>query len=112
MKPDEVRSLPPAYLRLIILIEARAAPRLHSVDGLWRSPILGKRGAEARPGSMTQFIRDQRLLCSAEIDAIIERAPANLLAFQRAAACVDLLDRPPMGDWLARFNAGTDRKAA
>lgn len=112
MKPDEVRSLPPVYLRLIILIEARAAPRLRSVDGLWRSPILGKRGAEARPGSMTQFIREQRLLSSAEIDEIIRQAPSDLLVFQRAAARMNLVDRPPMGDWLARFNAGIDREAA
>lgn len=61
---------------------------------------------------MTQFMGNQRPRSSAEIDAVIERAPANLPAFQRAAACVDLADRPPMGDWLARFSAGTDRKTA
>jgi len=61
---------------------------------------------------MARFIRNHRLLSSAEIDAIIGRAPANLLASQRAAACVDLADRPPMGDCVARFSVGTDRKTA
>ena len=34
MKPDEVRSLSPEWLRTIVLIEARAAPRLKTVEGL------------------------------------------------------------------------------
>ncbi|MCP3731295.1 hypothetical protein M9978_12740 [Sphingomonas sp. MG17] len=112
MKPDEVRALPPHYLRLIVLVEARAAPRLRSVEGLWRSRVLGRGGAEPRPGSMTAFIREQGLLSESEVDRIIVEAPAELLAFQCAAAKLDIGSREPVADWIARFNAGLDRAAA
>lgn len=112
MKPHEVRTLPAGYLRLIVLIEARAAPRLRTIDGLWRKPIKGRGAGEARPGSMTEFIRAERLLDPLEVDRIIAEAPADLLAFQQAAARVALEQREPIGDWIARFNAGIDRDAA
>jgi hypothetical protein len=106
MKPAEVLTLPAPYLRLIVLIEARAKPRLRTVDGLWRKPVKGRGEAIARPGSMTAFIRQRRLLPSEEIDAIISSAPADLLAFQQAAGGMPLEARQPMKDWLTRFNAG------
>lgn len=112
MKPDEVRSLPTAYLRLIVLIEARAAPRLRTIEGLWRKPVLGRGRAEARPGAMTAFIRAERLLPHEEIDRIVRSAPAQLLAYQAAAARLSLGDREPMSGWLERFNAGVDQIAA
>src|SRR3546814_10709387 len=56
MKPHEVQTLPAWCLRLIVLMEARAAPRLINVEGLWR------RSTRARPGTMTEFIRDRGLL--------------------------------------------------
>ncbi|RJG53986.1 hypothetical protein D0Z70_14555 [Sphingobium terrigena] len=108
MKPHEVRTLPALYLRLIVLIEARAAPRLRTVDGLWRKPIKGRGAGEARPGSMTEFIRAEHLLDPEEVDRIIAEAPGDLLAFQQAAARVALEHREPIGDWIARFNAGLD----
>lgn len=112
MKPDEVRTLPQAYLRLIVLIEARAKPRLREVAGLWRAPVLGhRRGATARPGSMTEYIREKRLIEEAEIERIIADAPVDLVAFQQAAACVALEDRAPMRDWLERFHQGADYRA-
>lgn len=100
MKPDEVRALPAWCLRLIVLVEARAAPRLHTVEGLWR------RSTRTRPGRMTDFIRAEQLLSSADIDAIIRDAPADLIRFQDVAAHVPLSDRPAMSEWLASFNAG------
>lgn len=112
MKPDEVRSLPQTYLRLIILIEARAKPRLRTVAGLWRTPVRGCRGGKARPGSMTEFIRNEGLLDEAEIDRIRDAAPPDLLNFQAAAARVDLGDRLSMRDWLERFQQGIGRPAA
>jgi hypothetical protein len=112
MKPHEIRTLPPAYLRLIVLVEARAAPRLRNVDGLWRKPIKGRGAGEARPGSMTEFIRAERLLEPREIDRIIAEAPRDLVAFQEAAAGIVLAERAPLGDWIARFNAGVERLAA
>ena len=111
MTCDEVRSLPPAYLRLIVLMEARAAPRLRSCEGLWRSSTKGMRGCEARPGSMTKFIRDQRLLDPAEVDRIVAEAPADLIAFLDVAAKLPPERRPTMGSWLERFNAGVDALA-
>lgn len=104
MKPEEVRTLPPEYLRLIILIEARAKPRLRNVDGLWRKPVRGCRGAQARPGAMTQFIRDEALLPSEEIDAIARLAPPDLMTFQERAGDFDLHCRPTMRSWLDRFH--------
>lgn len=100
LKPDEVRALPAWCLRLIILVEARAAPRLRTVEGLWR------KSTRTRPGRMTDFIRAEALRPGAEIDAIIRDAPADLVRFQDIAAHVPLPDRPAMSDWLTAFNAG------
>ena len=50
-------------------------PRLRTVDGLWRKPVLGRLGATPRPGSITEFIRERGLLPPAEIDHIIATAP-------------------------------------
>jgi hypothetical protein len=44
----------------IIAIEDAAAYRLRKIHGLWKTPVKGQRGAIARPGSMTQFIRELR----------------------------------------------------
>lgn len=100
MKPDEVASLPAWCLRLIVLVEGRAAPRLRDVEGLWR------RGTAARPGAMTAFIRDRALLPAHEIDAIIAGAPLDLVEFQRAAAALPAEARAPLREWLDRFHAG------
>lgn len=106
MQSSEVRALPREELRLIVLMEARAAPRLRNVEGLWR------RSTRTRPGSMTAFIRQEGLLDAAEIDAIVAEAPADLVEFQRVAAAIPLDERPTMGSWLERFYAGLDRLAA
>ena len=108
-QPSEVRTLPPWCLRLIVLLEARAAPRLRTIDGLWRKGTKGLRGREARPGSMTEFIRVERLLPANEIEHIISNAPPDLIRFQDAAALVPLDEREPLRNWLDRFNAGLDR---
>lgn len=105
-KVDELRSLPRWCLRLIVLVEARAAPRLRTVEGLWRSSTA------ARPGSMTAYIRYQRLLEPGEIDAIIAGAPAELVDFQRVAAAIPVEQRPIMRDWIDRFNRGAIKLAA
>jgi hypothetical protein len=109
-RPAEIRTLPCWCLRIIVLIEARAAPRLRTVQGLWRSSTQGKRGREAHPGSMTEFIRNEGLLPSTEIDHIIASAPADLVRFQDVAALVPLEEREPMRAWLDRFNAGADAR--
>jgi len=101
MSPDEIRALPPYWLRMIVLIEARAAPRLKTVEGLWR------RSTRSRPGRMTDFIRDERLLPEAEIDQIAAEAPTALVRFQDAVASVSVDSRPTLATWLERFHEGT-----
>ncbi|MBX8846853.1 hypothetical protein HCH44_18305 [Sphingomonas melonis] len=108
IKPDEVEELSADELRIIVLMEARAKPRLRNVDGLWRRPVLGRRGATPRPGSITEFIRERGLLPPEEIDRIIARAPTELLAFQAAQAALPADARTPMGRWLDDFNRGAD----
>lgn len=105
-RPDEIDALPPAILRRIVLMEARAQPRLRTIDGLWRKPVLGHRGATARPGSMTAYIRARRLLPAAEIDAIAALAPSDLVRF-REASRAGPGPAPPMAEWLDLFDAAT-----
>ena len=100
IRPEEVRALPAWCLRLIVLIEARAEPRLRTVEGLWR------RSTKTRPGRITDFIRGELLLPEAEIDAIRRDAPRELIRFQDAARLVPLSERPTMEAWLETFNAG------
>jgi len=105
IKPGEVRALPPWCLRLIVLIEARAEPRLRTVEGLWR------RSTSTKPGRITDFIRAERLLPEAEIDAIRRDAPTALIRFQDAASLVPIGERPTMETWLETFNAGLTEAA-
>ena len=76
-----------------MLVEARAAPRLHTVEGLWR------RSTRARPGSMTAFIRDEHLLPADEIDLVVTSPgwPPHqpLLAAAAAARTADLAEAAP-----------------
>lgn len=105
-RPEEVMTLPAWCLRLIVLVEARAKPRLRTVEGLWR------KSTRTRPGMMTDFIRAKNLLDPREIDDIIAHAPQDLLAFQEVAALIPVEERPHMSEWLDRFNAGAERLAA
>lgn len=98
-QPDEIRDLPAWCLRLIVLIEARAAPRLRTVEGLWRTTT------KKRPGRMTDFIRAEQLLPAGEIDRIAHEAPTALRLFQDAAADIPLPERPHLADWISQFNA-------
>lgn len=80
MKPAEVSGLSRNHLERIVLMEARAKPRLEKIQGLWRNGIKGKRNpADKKPGRMTDYIRDQGLLPSNVIDHIEQNAPAELI---------------------------------
>lgn len=103
-RPEEIDALPQVLLRRIVLMEARAKPRLRAIDGLWRKPVLGRRGATPRPGSMTQYIVERGLLPHDEVEAIIAVAPQDLVAFRDAAAAAEGV-RPAMSEWLALFDA-------
>lgn len=105
-KVEELRSLPRWCLRLIVLVEARAAPRLRTVEGLWRTSTA------TRPGSMTAYIRDQGLLDAHEIEVIIAGAPVDLVDFQQVASAIPVGERPIMRDWIDRFNGGVIKLAA
>lgn len=86
MKPPEVRALSADELRRIVVMEARAKPRLRTTEGLWRSTVKGLRGATPRPGSMTQFIIEQGLLPADEVAELQARTPTEIISFQQAFA--------------------------
>ena len=44
-QPVELESFPTSEHARLVLLEARAAPRLRNCDGLWRKPIKGRNGA-------------------------------------------------------------------
>lgn len=103
-KPHELLDTPPHLLRRIVLMEARAKPRLTKIEGLWRKRVLGHRGATPRPGSMTEFIRSEGLLPEAEIDRIISEAPLALLRYQDAEAAIETGNRTFFSEWLKLFD--------
>ncbi|HXJ37823.1 MAG TPA: hypothetical protein VNH18_01020, partial [Bryobacteraceae bacterium] len=80
MQVEEVEALEPDYLRAIVRMEARARPRFKTaaMKGLWG------RDSKKRPGSMTQFIREQGLLPADEIERIEAKTPKDILEYQSA----------------------------
>lgn len=97
MKPEELISLPAYWLRIIVLMEAKARPRLRTVEGLWR------KSTKARPGRMTDFIRGQGLLPKRLIEWIERKALLDLVEFQERAAKAALCNRQSMGWWIDDF---------
>jgi hypothetical protein len=87
MSKDEVAALPADKLRRIVLMEARAKPRLVKIVGLWRKGVKGRKDpAKAKPGRMSDFIRAEGLLPAAEVDAIEQNAPRELIDRAQAFA--------------------------
>jgi len=86
MKPQEIDELPKHLLRRIVIMEARAKPRLTDIDGLWRKGCKGTRGSMAKPGSITEYIRQRGLLPSEEIDRLVAQVPTQIVAYQEAFA--------------------------
>ena len=99
MKPAEVRQLSPVQLRRIVLLEARAAPRLRTIAGLWRNGARGTRGAEPRPGSITAFIRQERLLPAEELDVLTRTGPSAIVTNQHCFLTGDAI--PSWEEFLA-----------
>ncbi len=85
IKPAEVDELPYDKLQRIVLMEARAKPRLDKVEGLWRKAVKGCRGAVAHPGSIAEYIAQKNLLPAAEI-ARLQTVPTDLIDYQAAFA--------------------------
>lgn len=50
------------YLSAIVRMEENAKPFLTDIEGLWRNGVKGTRGGKKKPGSMTQYIKENRLL--------------------------------------------------
>jgi hypothetical protein len=86
MKPQEIDELPGHLLRRIVIMEARAKPRLTDIDGLWRKGCKGTCGSVARPGAITEYIRQRDLLPSAEIDRLVVQVPTQIVRRQKAFA--------------------------
>lgn len=70
-KPHELHAMPKDLLRRIIMIEARARPKLGSVEGLWRT------STKTRTGRMTDYIKSQKLLLPDEVDDIASETPTT-----------------------------------
>jgi len=99
MKKDELHDLPVEQLRGIVALEARARPRLRDIEGLWRNGCKGTRDpSKAKPGRMTEYIRATGLLPDAEIRAIEDGAPRDLVQFQEAYAEGQHMNA--MAEWL------------
>ncbi|MBS7671611.1 hypothetical protein [Croceicoccus gelatinilyticus] len=108
-KPEELLEYEPELLRIIVLMEARAKPRLKTTEGLWRKAVKGLRGATPRPGDMTSYIREKGLLPADEVDYIVEHAPTALISWQEAHADVPLEERPNMRSWIEFFDGHIDK---
>lgn len=104
MKVWELDLLSPPQLRRIVLMEARAAPRLKKIEGLWRNGSKGTRGGEQKPGRMTDYIREHGLLPAEEVDDIWNNAPLALVAWQQAQAGIPITDRPELAKWMRLFD--------
>lgn len=76
MKQHEVSALNADMLRRIVRMEARAAPRLTTTEGLWRKTT------KTKPGRMTDYIRSEGLLPAEEVDRIIAEVPQEIVDFQ------------------------------
>lgn len=114
MKPWEVVELTREKHMRIVILEARTAKRHLDyaenkgwpngvgkplTEGLWRKAVKGMRGATPKPGSMTEYIRQQGLLPGDLIDALIELTPT--CTFTREEFERDGL--AGWQDWIARI---------
>jgi len=103
-RPDELMSFPGMEHVRLVLLEARAEPRLRNCDGLWRKPIKGRNGATPRPGSMTQYLREKDALTTGEIDLIRNEAVPMLSEWCSKIGNEPITERPAISTWLAEFD--------
>lgn len=100
-QPEELQHFRKVYLRYIVIMEARAEPRLEKIKGLWRNGTKGTRGGKKKPGKMTDFIREHNLLPAAEIDDLVRRAPQEIIDNQQVFATGDTI--PDWHDFIEMF---------
>lgn len=123
MKPWEVDELTREKHMRIVIIEARTRQRhldfakekgwpkgegVPMTEGLWRKAVKGMRGATPKPGSMTEYIRQQGHLPGPLIDALIELTPTHTFTREQFAQ----LGIAGWQDWIARIIAAAEAKAA
>lgn len=100
-QPNELHHQKAIYLRYIVIMEARAEPRLEKIQGLWRNGVKGTRTGRPKPGKMTDYIREHQLLPAAEIDYLIANAPQEILDNQAAFATG--MEIPEWHDFIEAF---------
>jgi hypothetical protein len=83
-------------------------------EGIWRKAVKGKfangkpNGAQAKPGSMTEYIRQRGLLPSPLIDALIDRTPTQV--FTRAD--FEATGLSGWQEWIQRICAAAEKASA
>jgi hypothetical protein len=80
MQPEEIEALPAEKLCRIVVLEARAKPRFRTIKGLWGT------GTKERSGSITEFIRKQKLLPADVIERLQREVPGEIVAYQQRHA--------------------------
>jgi hypothetical protein len=93
IKAWEVAMLPKEKLMRIVAMEARAKPRHHTCEGLWRA------STKTRPGSITDFIVREDLLSEKEVRRIQFAVPKKLV--QKVE---DWREGKPISDWNEFFD--------
>ena len=101
-KTHELRRHARADLVRIVIMEARAKPRLRKIDGLWRR----RRKRDDRPGSMTEYIRREGLLDPGYVDYLIENAPTAIVENQQRFTDGEAI--PSWHDFLEAFTPEDD----
>lgn len=86
MGKNEIRTLSEEKLKRIVVMEARAKPRLQKIEGLWRNGCKGKRGGEKKPGRMTDFILEENLLPEDEVERLGTVVPKEIVLRNEAKA--------------------------
>jgi hypothetical protein len=102
-QPEELHTHRREYLRYIVVMEARAKPRLEKIEGLWRNGIKGVKTGKPRPGTMTAYIVQEGLLPAEEVRMLQETVPAEIIANQALFAQGGTI--PDWHDFLELFSA-------
>lgn len=100
--PEELREHRKSYLRQIVIMEARAEPRLEKIQGLWRNGTKGTRSGKPKPGKMTDFIVSEGLLPEDEVKYLVEVAPKEIIDNQQQFA--NGFEIPDWHDFLEKFS--------
>jgi hypothetical protein len=116
MKPWEVDELTAPQLCRIVIMEARTRERhlghaeakswprgvgVALIEGLWRRRVKGMRGAVAKPGSMTEYIRTKGLLPEKQVANLIRLTPTT----QIVQAEFEAKGIKNWGEWVDRIIA-------